>query len=48
MGMDIINNTSKLLGDDLKSLFKIGSKVLFQKRIDGLDNFELISFVVIR
>lgn len=34
--------------NDLKSLFKIGSKVLFQKRIDGLDDFELISFVVIR
>ena len=33
---------------DLQSLFKSGSKVLFQTRIDGLDDFELISFVVIR
>lgn len=51
---DVINNKSKLLGDDLKeendleSLFKVGSKVLFQQGIDGLDDFELISFVVIR
>ncbi len=34
--------------NDLESLFKDGSKVLFQKEIDGLDDFELISFVVIR
>jgi hypothetical protein len=34
--------------NDLKSLFTTGSKVLFQKRIDGLDDFELISFVVIK
>lgn len=34
--------------NDLKSLFKVGSKVLFEKGIDGLDDFELISFVVIR
>ena len=33
---------------DLDSLFKVGSKVLFQKSIDGLDDFELIAFVVIR
>ncbi len=33
---------------DLASLFKSGSKVLYQQRIDGLDDFELISFVVIR
>ncbi|MBQ6979652.1 MAG: DEAD/DEAH box helicase family protein [Clostridia bacterium] len=34
--------------NDLKSLFKVGSKVLFQENVDGLDDFELISFVVIR
>ena len=34
--------------NDLFSLFKVGSKVLFQQSIDGLDDFELISFVVIR
>lgn len=34
--------------NDLNSLFKTGSKVLFQQRIDGLDDFELISFVVIK
>ena len=34
--------------NDLFSLFKGGSKVLFQQSIDGLDDFELISFVVIR
>lgn len=34
--------------NDLQSLFKVGSKVLFEKGIDGLDDFELISFVVIR
>ena len=34
--------------NDLKSLFKVGSKVLFQQSIDGIDDFELISFVVIR
>ncbi len=34
--------------NDLLSLFKVGSKVLFQQSIDGLDDFELISFVVIR
>ncbi len=34
--------------NDLQSLFKAGSKVLFQQRIDGLDDFELISFVVIK
>lgn len=33
---------------DLQSLFKVGSKVLFQQAIDGLDDFELISFVVIK
>ena len=33
---------------DLNSLFKVGSKVLFQQRIDGLDDFELIAFVVIK
>ncbi len=33
---------------DLAALFKTGSKVLYQQRIDGLDDFELISFVVIR
>lgn len=34
--------------NDLQSLFKSGSKVLFQQHIDGLDDFELISFVVIK
>ncbi|MGN0783451.1 MAG: helicase-related protein [Christensenellales bacterium] len=34
--------------NDLESLFKVGSKVLFQQGIDGLDDFELISFVVIK
>jgi hypothetical protein len=34
--------------NDLKSLFKDGSKVLFQERFDGLDDFELIAFVVIK
>ena len=33
---------------DLQSLFKSGSKVLFQQTFDGLDDFELISFVVIK
>lgn len=34
--------------NDLKSLFKVGSKVLFQQSIDGLDDFELVSFVVVK
>lgn len=34
--------------NDLQSLFKVGSKVLFQQRITGLDDFELIAFVVIK
>ena len=34
--------------NDLQSLFNVGSKVLFQQSIDGLDDFELISFVVIK
>jgi hypothetical protein len=33
---------------DLSSLFNSGSKVLFQEKINGLDDFELIAFVVIR
>lgn len=33
---------------DLKSLFTIGSEVLFQEGIKGLDDFELIAFVVVR
>ena len=33
---------------DLKSLFTAGSDVLFQETIKGLDDFELIAFVVIR
>lgn len=33
---------------DLKSLFTDGSKVLFQQSMDGLDEFELIAFVVIK
>ena len=34
--------------NDLQSLFKVGSKVLFQQSIDGLDDFELVSFVVVK
>lgn len=34
--------------NDIKTLFKVGSKVLFSDAFDGLDDFELISFVVIR
>lgn len=34
--------------NDLKSLFTDGSNVLFQPVISGLDDFELIAFVVIR
>ncbi|NFV11762.1 hypothetical protein FDG09_02205 [Clostridium sporogenes] len=34
--------------ENLKNLFTVGSKVLFQERIKGLDDFELIAFVVIR
>lgn len=33
---------------DLDSLFTSGSSVLFEKQIEGLDDFELIAFVVIR
>lgn len=33
---------------ELKNLFTVGSQVLFQEKIKGLDNFELIAFVVIR
>lgn len=33
---------------DLKRLFTSGSEVLFQDKIRGLDDFELIAFVVIR
>lgn len=33
---------------DLKNLFKVGSEVLFQEKIKGLDDFELIAFIVIR
>ena len=33
---------------DIKSLFTEGSQVLFQERINGLDDFELIAFVVIK
>lgn len=33
---------------DLKSLFKDGSKVLFQQSIQCFDDFELIAFVVVR
>lgn len=34
--------------NDLQSLFKVGSKVLFQQNMFELDDFELISFVVIK
>jgi len=34
--------------NDMQSLFKDGSRVLFQQTFKGLDDFELISFVVIR
>lgn len=33
---------------DLDSLFSMGSSILFQKQIEGLDDFELIAFIVIR
>jgi hypothetical protein len=33
---------------DLKNLFSVGSQVLFQESFKGLDDFELIAFVVIR
>lgn len=33
---------------DLKSLFTTGSQILFQETLKGLDDFELIAFVVIR
>lgn len=33
---------------DLKSLFTVGSQILFQETFKGLDDFELIAFVVIR
>lgn len=33
---------------DLSSLFTVGSEVLFQENIKGLDDFSLIAFVVIR
>ncbi|MCD8206637.1 MAG: DEAD/DEAH box helicase, partial [Bacteroidales bacterium] len=33
---------------DMRSLFRSGSAVLHQQRIAGLDDFELISFVVLR
>ena len=34
--------------NDLQSIFKVGSNVLFERGIEGFDDFELISFVVIR
>lgn len=34
--------------NDLQSLFTVGSKVLFQQSIDGLDDFELVSFAVVK
>ena len=33
---------------DLKNLFTVGSQVLFQETVKGLDDFELIAFVVVR
>ena len=33
---------------ELESLFTVGSKVLFQEKMKGLDDFELIAFVVVR
>lgn len=33
---------------DIKSLFKQGSMVLSEARIKGLDNFELIAFIVVK
>lgn len=33
--VDIINNTSKLLGDDLKTEIKEGSRFLFKMRKNG-------------
>jgi hypothetical protein len=34
--------------NDLDSLFNLGSEVLFGGNIDGLDDFELITFVVVK
>ena len=48
-GLLVIEDSGKGLSkDDLKSLFTMGSKVLFQEKLKGLDDFELIAFVVIR
>ena len=33
---------------DIKNLFTVGSQVLFQETFKGLDDFELIAFVVVR
>ena len=33
---------------DTKSLFTSGSSVLFEDKIKGLDDFELIAFVVVK
>lgn len=41
----IINQEEK---DDLDSIFNTGSNVLFGQSISGLDDFELITFVVIK
>ena len=34
--------------NDLNSLFNLGSEVLFSGNITGLDDFELITFVVVK
>ncbi|HIS36336.1 TPA: hypothetical protein IAC10_06875 [Candidatus Scatousia excrementigallinarum] len=34
--------------DDLNTLFNTGSDILFNSGIQGLDDFELITFVVIK
>ena len=34
--------------NDLNSLFTLGSDVLFSGNIKGLDDFELITFVVVK
>ena len=41
----IINQEEK---DDLDSIFNTGSNALFGQSISGLDDFELITFVVIK
>ena len=34
--------------NDLDSLFNVGSDVLFGENIKGLDDFELVTFIVVK